>query len=146
MNGISGKTPRFPSHEWPNNHHKNVQLPGSFQAVESCHQMSQLAASDSHRQLPVSQSSGGAGIHHNEVGQMRICTHAQTTSWRVFNSRQAPRVLNFFFFFSLALFAFWLRSSVVSVLFSLISETTLRSRIVIILIFVNRWTLLWACP
>ena len=31
-----------------------------------------------------------------------------------------------FFFFSLALFAFWLRSSVVSVLFSLISETFLR--------------------
>ncbi|KAF0332680.1 hypothetical protein GQ607_000696, partial [Colletotrichum asianum] len=36
---------------------------------------------------------------------------------------------------SLALFAFWLRSSVVSVLFSLISERSLRRPIVIILIF-----------
>ena len=40
-----------------------------------------------------------------------------------------------FFLFSLALFAFWLRSSVVSVLFSLISETGLRTLFVIILIF-----------
>ncbi|KAL2019605.1 hypothetical protein VTK56DRAFT_9502 [Thermocarpiscus australiensis] len=51
-----------------------------------------------------------------------------------------------FLFFSLALFAFWLRSSVVSVLFSLISESALRSTIVIILIFVTRRTSLWACP
>ena len=43
-----------------------------------------------------------------------------------------------FFFSSLALFAFWLRSSVVSVLFSLISESALRSTIVIILIFATR--------
>ncbi|KAL7947992.1 hypothetical protein V8C42DRAFT_271398 [Trichoderma barbatum] len=40
-----------------------------------------------------------------------------------------------FLFSSLALFAFWLRSSVVSVLFSLISERSLRRPIVIILIF-----------
>jgi hypothetical protein len=40
--------------------------------------------------------------------------------------------------FSLALFAFWLRSSVVSVLFSLISETCLRTQFVIISIFVTR--------
>ncbi|KAF3804772.1 hypothetical protein GCG54_00004041 [Colletotrichum gloeosporioides] len=44
-------------------------------------------------------------------------------------------VFLFFFFSSLALFAFWLRSSVVSVLFSLISERSLRRPIVIILIF-----------
>ncbi|CCF46756.1 hypothetical protein CH063_15408 [Colletotrichum higginsianum] len=41
----------------------------------------------------------------------------------------------FSLFFSLALFAFWLRSSVVSVLFSLISERSLRRPIVIIPIF-----------
>ena len=39
-------------------------------------------------------------------------------------------------FCSVALFAFWLRSSVVSVLFSLISETVLRNHFSIILIFV----------
>src|SRR6516225_9419371 len=39
-----------------------------------------------------------------------------------------------------------LRSSVVSVLFSLIAKTALRSRIVIILIFVPGRTSLWACP
>ena len=41
----------------------------------------------------------------------------------------------FFFLSSLALFAFWLRSSVVSVLFSLISERSLLRPIKIILIF-----------
>ncbi len=39
--------------------------------------------------------------------------------------KQAPLLPNLFLF-SLALFAFWLRSSVVSVLFSLISEISLR--------------------
>ena len=48
---------------------------------------------------------------------------------------------------SLALFAFWLRSSVVSVLFSLISETTLRSRIADYSYFCTPGkTPLWACP
>ncbi|KAL4979976.1 hypothetical protein BDW66DRAFT_84747 [Aspergillus desertorum] len=42
-----------------------------------------------------------------------------------------------FFFFS-ALFAFWLRSSVVSVLFSLISESVLRNTTLINLIFGSR--------
>jgi hypothetical protein len=47
-----------------------------------------------------------------------------------------PSKLRFsFLLFSLALFAFWLRSSVVSVLFSLISERCLRTSIVIIPIF-----------
>ena len=41
----------------------------------------------------------------------------------------------FFSFSSLALFAFWLRSSVVSVLFSLISEILLRKKSMIKLIF-----------
>ena len=49
-----------------------------------------------------------------------------------------PVILDFFFFSSPALFAFWLRSSVVSVLFSLISERSLRGPIVIILIFETR--------
>lgn len=40
--------------------------------------------------------------------------------------------------FSLALFAFWLRSSVVSVLFSLISEILLRKKSMIKFIFVTR--------
>lgn len=40
-----------------------------------------------------------------------------------------------FHFFSLALFAFWLRSSVVSVLFSLISEILLRKKSMIKFIF-----------
>ncbi len=39
--------------------------------------------------------------------------------------------------FSLALFAFWLRSSVVSVLFSLISEILLREKSMIKFIFVT---------
>ena len=48
---------------------------------------------------------------------------------------------------SLALFAFWLRSSVVSVLFSLISETALRSRIADYSYFCTPGkTPLWACP
>ena len=38
-----------------------------------------------------------------------------------------PHLLNFLLLFSSALFAYWLRSSVVSVLFSLISEIRLRS-------------------
>ncbi|CEI62260.1 unnamed protein product [Fusarium venenatum] len=42
------------------------------------------------------------------------------------------------FLFSLALFAFWLRSSVVSVLFSLISERSLRRPTLIIPIFGSR--------
>lgn len=49
--------------------------------------------------------------------------------------------LSFFFFSSPALFAFWLRSSVVSVLFSLISESVLRNTTLINLIFGLRgWT------
>ena len=50
--------------------------------------------------------------------------------------RAARRIFRIFFSLSsLALFAFWLRSSVVSVLFSLISERPLRRLIVIIPIF-----------
>ncbi len=45
------------------------------------------------------------------------------------------------FFPSLALFAFWLRSSVVSVLFSLISEIVLRDNSMIKFIFGIRWRL-----
>ena len=46
-----------------------------------------------------------------------------------------PLSFQFFLFFFSALFAFWLRSSVVSVLFSLISETVLRDFSLIIPIF-----------
>lgn len=46
---------------------------------------------------------------------------------------------------SLALFASWLRSSVVSVLFSLISEIFLREKSMIKFIFVNSEVILWAC-
>ncbi|KAK4189755.1 hypothetical protein QBC35DRAFT_128791 [Podospora australis] len=76
----------------------------------------------------------------------RIAGGAQTSSRRLYNLARGPSFACFPFFSSLALFAFWLRSSVVSVLFSLISETTLRSRIVIILIFVFWPAILWACP
>ena len=51
-----------------------------------------------------------------------------------------------FLFFSSASLPFWLRSSVVSVLISLISDTGLRTRLLIILIFALRRTSLWACP
>jgi hypothetical protein len=53
-------------------------------------------------------------------------------------SRQARSSYASLLLFSLALFAFWLRSSVVSVLFSLISERCLRTSIVIIPIFGQR--------
>ena len=46
-----------------------------------------------------------------------------------------PQTFQLFFFSSSALFAFWLRSSVVSVLFSLISERVLWNSTLIILIF-----------
>jgi hypothetical protein len=46
--------------------------------------------------------------------------------------------LTFFFLFSLALFAYWLRSSVVSVLFSLISEIVLLDKSMIKSIFETR--------
>ena len=48
-----------------------------------------------------------------------------------------PLPLSALFLFSLALFAFWLRSSVVSVLFSLISEILLRKKSMIKFIFVH---------
>ncbi|KAH6961042.1 hypothetical protein DER45DRAFT_184878 [Fusarium avenaceum] len=52
------------------------------------------------------------------------------------NFERRPLELRFLLFlFSLALFAFWLRSSVVSVLFSLISERSLRRPTLIIPIF-----------
>ena len=51
---------------------------------------------------------------------------------------QAPPS-HFTLLFSLALFAFWLRSSVVSVLFSLISEILLRKKSMIKFIFVPRF-------
>ena len=55
---------------------------------------------------------------------------------QVYNRR--PSHLSFLFsFLSLALFAFWLRSSVVSVLFSLISEIFLREKSMIKFIFVT---------
>jgi hypothetical protein len=50
------------------------------------------------------------------------------------------------FLFSSASLPFWLRSSVVSVLISLISDTGLRTRLLIILIFASWRTSLWACP
>jgi len=51
------------------------------------------------------------------------------------NSSSPAALSKFFFFSSPALFAFWLRSSVVSVLFSLISESVLRNTTLINLIF-----------
>ncbi len=76
----------------------------------------------------------------------RVCKLARTSGSEYLSLPALPPFPNLFFLSSLALFAFWLRSSVVSVLFSLISETTLRSRILIILIFVHRMSSLWACP
>ena len=54
------------------------------------------------------------------------------------NSSSPPPPFPLFFFSFPALFANWLRSSVVSVLFSLISESFLRKTLLIILIFGNR--------
>ena len=50
------------------------------------------------------------------------------------------------FFFSLALFAFWLRSSVVSVLFSLISETFLRELLRLSTFWIHRGPLSLLMP
>ena len=68
------------------------------------------------------QSSTNCHIHYPDVGAHYIIPHL-------------PRPF-FSFFCSLALFAFWLRSSVVSVLFSLISEILLREKSMIKFIFV----------
>ena len=77
---------------------------------------------------------------------LAICKRARTNLDRYIRMAPLPPFGFLFLLFSSALFAFWLRSSVVSVLFSLISETALRSRIVINLIFVTRRSSLWACP
>ena len=58
------------------------------------------------------------------------CRCAQTNCPSTIKHRLPLQVLPLFFFSSLALFALRLRSSVVSVLFSLISETALRSRFI----------------
>lgn len=104
--------------------------------------------------LPPCQPAGAwwckpAGLLEHAHGQLASCwefrRRARSSAIEYIIAAPPPN-FEHFFFFSLALFAFWLRSSVVSVLFSLISETTLRSRIVIIPIFVSRRTSLWACP
>ena len=79
-------------------------------------------------------------------GQELSAPAAEFAAVEYLNPRFPPPLSFPFSLFSPALFAFWLRSSVVSVLFSLISESTLRSTIVIILIFVFGRTALWACP
>ena len=69
----------------------------------------------------------------NKVGWKCPLGYPDFSSGYIFAS--TLRVL-FFFFSSSALFAFWLRSSVVSVLFSLISEILLREKSMIKFIFV----------
>lgn len=71
----------------------------------------------------------GNGRTDNRSGSaaLQACTDHLRTGIYSSLRRQNSGIL---FFSSLALFAFWLRSSVVSVLFSLISETALRSRFI----------------
>ena len=65
----------------------------------------------------------------------RLATSAHRPAGDSYINLFPPDSLSIFFFSSPALFAFWLRSSVVSVLFSLISESVLRNTTLINLIF-----------
>ncbi len=77
-----------------------------------------------------SAGSSGQGPCEGHVGLCTFCRRARATCAGLYIRGRAAKILTSLFFSSLALFAFWLRSSVVSVLFSLISETALRSRFI----------------
>jgi hypothetical protein len=70
------------------------------------------------------------------AGANDLVSHGPALKFYI-NTLPTPILFIFFFFSSPALFAFWLRSSVVSVLFSLISESVLRNTTLINLIFAS---------
>jgi len=69
------------------------------------------------------------------LNRQQTALSAQTTHPAIYKPLPSRALWKFLSFFSPALFAFWLRSSVVSVLFSLISESVLRNTTLINLIF-----------